>query len=136
RRCGARARLAVPPRRCGRVTPDPAPPAAPPALVRPAPAGLRPPRAHVGERARRRRRLALGVVSPAGNGAVGLEPTGVLAPRAHLREGARRWRGLAVIVEAPAGDAPVGLEPAGVASTRAQLRAGVRVWWCPLGCTL
>src|SRR5207253_6961566 len=92
-----------------------------PPLVVPVPPALRPSRAHLGERARGRRRLALSVVSPAGDGAVGLEPTGVLAPRAHLRERTRRWRGLAVIVEAPAGNAPVSLESAVVVSPRAYL---------------
>src|SRR5437660_1112488 len=124
--------LVVAPAGDGAVGLDPAGVAHSPPLVVPIPPALRPSRAHLGERARWRRRLALSVVSPTGDGAVGLEPTGVLAPRAHLRERTRRWRGLAVMVEAPAGNTPVGLEPAVVVSPRAYLGKGVRRWRRPL----
>src|SRR5207253_1692961 len=71
--------LVVAPAGDGAVGLDPAGVAHSPPLVVPIPPALRPSRAHLGERARWRRRLALSVVSPTGDGAVGLEPTGVLA---------------------------------------------------------
>src|SRR5207302_8634310 len=86
-RLGERARrwrrlpeLVVAPAGDGAVGLDPAGVAHSPPLVVPIPPALRPSRAHLGERARRRRRLALRVVSPTGDGAVGLAPPGVLAP--------------------------------------------------------
>ena len=65
-------------------------------------------RADLAEGAGRRRRLAVGVVPPAGERAVGAQAAGVKAARADLAEGPNPWRRLAAVVVSPASDRAVG----------------------------
>src|SRR5437867_1298220 len=91
---------------------------------------------HLGERARRWRRLAGAVAAPAGDGAIGSEPAGVISAGAHLGERAHARRRLTEIlspeslapsdVAAPASDRAVGAKSAAVVAPRAHLRDGAR----------
>ena len=65
--------------------------------------------------------LTVGVVAPAGDGAVGLESARVSVTGADLSEMACRRGALAMGVVAPAGNGTIGLEPAGVIPARADL---------------
>src|SRR5213596_325250 len=86
---------------------------------------------HLGERARRWRRLAGAVAAPAGDGAIGSQPAGVIAAGAHLGERAHGRGRLTEIlsreslaasdVAAPAGDGAVGAKSAGVEGAGAHL---------------
>ena len=83
-------------------------------------ASMEPPGADGGEGAGGRRSLAVRIVTPAGDGTVGLPSTGVGVPGADGGEGAGGRLSLAhvIAIEAligtPAGDGTVGLHPADV----------------------
>src|SRR2546427_9511255 len=84
------------------------------------------PAGHLGERARRRRRLTGLVVAPTGDRPVGFEPAGAVTPRAHRCERARWWGRLSVFVVPPARHGPVSPKSAGVRVSRADFCHGAR----------